>query len=143
MKITQLSVFLENKEGRLYEATELLGQAGVDIKALTIAENEDFGVLRMVVDKPDAAVAILKTGGFVASMTEIVAVEVEDRPGGLARVLKVFCDHRINVEYMYAFVEKAGGKAIVVFRFDDLDKAIAVLTQNHIRVLGRKDIGTL
>ncbi len=143
MKITQLSVFLENKEGRLYEATELLGQAGVDIKALTIAENEDFGVLRMVVDKPDAAVEVLKTGGFVASMTEIVAVEVEDHPGGLARVLKVFCDHQINVEYMYAFVEKTGGKAIVVFRFDDLDKAIAVLTQNHIRILGRKDIGNL
>lgn len=143
MKITQLSVFLENKEGRLYKATELLGKAGVDIKALTVAENEDFGVLRLVVDKPDMALQALKAEGFVASITDIVAVEVEDHPGGLSRILKVFYENGINVEYMYAFVEKTEDKAIVVFRFDDPDKAIAVLAQKNIRVLGRKDIGAL
>ncbi len=140
MKITQISVFLENKKGRLYDAAQILGQAGVDIKALTIAENEDFGVLRLVVDKPGEALETLKTQGFVASLTDIVAVEVSDHPGGLAEVLAVFNENDLNVEYMYAFVEKTAGKAILVFRFDDLDKAVSVLTKNNIRVVGKKDI---
>jgi hypothetical protein len=140
MKITQLSVFLENKKGRLFEAARVLGEAGIDIKALTIAESEEFGVLRIVVDKPDTALEALKAKGFVASITDIVAVEVNDEPGGLAAVLKVFSDNDINLEYMYAFVEKAAENAIVVFRFDDPDKAIAVLKKNGIRVLGKKEI---
>jgi hypothetical protein len=140
MKIIQVSVFLENKKGRLFEATEVLGKAKIDIKALTIAENEDFGVLRLVVDKPQDALAALKANGFVASFTDIVAVEVEDRPGGLARVLSILKESDLNVEYMYAFVEKTADKAMLVFRFDDIDKAITILTKNNIRVVGKKDI---
>ncbi|MDD3345931.1 MAG: ACT domain-containing protein [Candidatus Omnitrophica bacterium] len=140
MKITQLSVFLENKKGRLYEAAQVLGDAGIDIKALTIAESEEFGVLRIVVDKPDTALDALKEKGFVASITDIVAVEVSDRPGGLAAILKVLSDNQINLEYMYAFVEKTADNAIVVFRFDDPDQAITVLKENGIRVLGKKEI---
>ncbi len=140
MKVTQLSVFLENKKGRLYDAARVLGGAGIDIKALTIAESEDFGVLRMVVNKPDEALEALKKNGLVASITDIVAVEVSDQPGGLAAVLKVLNDSDINLEYMYAFSEKNADKAIVVFRFDDPDKAIAVLTKNSIRVLGKKEV---
>ncbi len=140
MKVTQLSVFLENKKGRLYDAACVLGKAGVDIKALTIAESEDFGVLRMVVNKPDQALEALKAGGFVASITDIVAVEVSDQPGGLAAILKILNEQNINLEYMYAFGEKNADKAIVVFRFDDPDRAIAVLTKNSIRVLGKKDV---
>ncbi|HPT39872.1 MAG TPA: ACT domain-containing protein [Candidatus Omnitrophota bacterium] len=140
MKIIQLSIFLENKKGRLYEAVQALGEASINIKALTIAESEEFGVLRIVVDKPEAALQILKEKGFVASITDIVAVEVNDRPGGLAGVLKIFNDQDINVEYMYAFDEKNADNAIVVFRFDDSDKAIAVLAKNKIRVLGKKEI---
>ena len=143
MKITQISVFLENKKGRLYDAISLLGEKGVDIKTLTIAENENFGVLRMIVDQPEQSLEILKANRFVASMTEIVAVEVEDHPGGLARVLKVLDENKINIEYMYAFVEKCADKAILIFRFDDLDKAITVLTGNGIRVVGKKDIVNL
>ncbi|MCK9431458.1 MAG: ACT domain-containing protein [Candidatus Omnitrophica bacterium] len=143
MKITQLSVFLENKKGRLYGAAQVLGEAGIDIKALTIAESEEFGVLRMVVDKPQEGLKALKEKGFVASITDIVAVEVGDHPGGLADVLKIFNDHDINLEYMYAFVEKNADNAIVVFRFDDPDKAIAVLSKNNIRVLGKKEIESL
>lgn len=143
MKITQISVFLENKKGRLYDAVRLLGEKGIDIKTLTIAENEDFGVLRMIVDHPEQCLDILKANHFVASMTEIVAVEVEDHPGGLAKVLKVLDENKINIEYMYAFVEKCADKAILVFRFDDLDKAIDVLTKNGIRVVGKKDIVNL
>jgi hypothetical protein len=140
MKVTQLSVFLENKKGRLYDAARVLGSAGIDIKALTIAESEDFGVLRMVVNKPDEALEALKKDGLVASITDIVAVEVSDQPGGLAAVLKVLNDNDINLEYMYAFSEKNADKAIVVFRFDDPDRAIAVLTKNSIRVLGKKEV---
>ncbi|HOW35653.1 MAG TPA: ACT domain-containing protein [Candidatus Omnitrophota bacterium] len=143
MKITQISVFLENKKGRLFEATKALGDAGVDIKALTIAENEDFGVLRMVVDKPQDALAAFKKNGFVASLTDIVAVEVDDTPGGLARILAVFNKNDLNVEYMYAFVEKTADKAIVVFRFDDPDKAIVILTKNNVKIVGKKEIQTL
>lgn len=140
MKITQVSVFLENKKGRLYDAARVLGDAHIDIKALTIAESEEFGVLRMVVDKPDEALRVLKENTFVASITDIVAVEVNDQPGGLAGVLKVLNDNDINLEYMYAFVEKNADNAIMVFRFDDSDKAIAVLIKNNVRVLGKKDI---
>ncbi|HPB68283.1 MAG TPA: ACT domain-containing protein [Candidatus Omnitrophota bacterium] len=140
MKITQLSVFLENKKGRLYDVASALGGAGIDIKALIIAESGEFGVLRMVVSDPGRAVEVLKEHGLVASITDIVAVEVNDHPGGLAAVLKILDEYDINVEYMYAFVEKNTDKAVVVFRFDDLDKAIATLTKNHVRVLGKKDI---
>lgn len=141
MKITQISVFLENKKGRLYDCLRILGEKAIDIKTLTIAENEDFGVLRMIVDKPGEAMEILKAHHFVASITDIVAIEVDDRPGGLAKVLKVLDENKINIEYMYAFVEKRADKAILVFRFDDLDKAITVLTKSGIRVIGKKDIG--
>lgn len=140
MKIIQVSVFLENKKGRIYDAVNTLGQAEINIKALTIAENEEFGILRMVLDKPNDAVDILKKRGFVASITDIVAVEVNDRPGGLASVLKVLDENGINLEYMYAFVEKTASNAIVVFRFDDIDRAIEVLTKNNIRILGKNDI---
>lgn len=140
MKITQISVFLENKKGRLFDATMALGKASVDIKALTIAENEDFGVLRLIVNDPDKALKALKESGFVASLTDIVAVEVEDRPGGLAKVLSVLNESDLNVEYMYAFVEKSADKAILVFRFDNIDKAIDALAKSNIRVVGKKDI---
>ncbi|MDD4295171.1 MAG: ACT domain-containing protein [Candidatus Omnitrophica bacterium] len=140
MKIIQVSVFLENKKGRIHDAVHVLGAANVNIKALTIAENEEFGVLRMVLDNPKDGVAALKKAGFVASITDIVAVEVDDRPGGLAKVLKILDENNINLEYMYAFVEKTASNAIVVFRFDDADKAINVLTENNIRILGKKDI---
>ncbi len=140
MKVTQLSVFLENKKGRLYDAACLLGKAGIDIKALTIAESEDFGVLRLVVNKPDEALEALKAGSFVASITDIVAVEIPDQPGGLAAILKILNEHDINLEYMYAFGKKNADKAIMVFRFDEPDRAIAVLTGHSIRIVSRKDV---
>ncbi|HOE69246.1 MAG TPA: ACT domain-containing protein [Candidatus Omnitrophota bacterium] len=140
MKITQLSVFLQNQKGCLYDVIKILGEAGIDIKTLTLAESREFGVLRLIVDKPEEALKRLRAEEHVASLTEIVAVEVEDRPGGLAKVLKVFSDHGINIEYMYAVVEKNANKAIMVFRFDDMDKAIAALSENNIRVIRGKDI---
>lgn len=143
MKLTQISVFLENTKGRLYEVCAALGASGINIRALTVAESEDFGILRMVVDKAEAAAKVLKKNGFVARFTDIVAVEVGDQPGGLAAVLKVINDNAMNVEYMYGFVEKATDKALMVFRFDDADRAITVLQKNNIRVVGKKEIGGL
>jgi len=140
MKITQLSVFLQNQKGCLYDIIKILGDAGIDIKTLTLAESREFGVLRLIVDQPEEALKRLRAEKHVASLTEIVAVEVEDRPGGLAKVLKVFSDHGINIEYMYAVVEKNANKAIMVFRFDGMDKAIAALSKNNIRVICGKDI---
>ena len=140
MKITQLSVFLQNQKGCLYDIIKILGDAVIDIKTLTLAESREFGVLRLIVDQPEEALKRLRAEKHVASLTEIVAVEVEDRPGGLAKVLKVFSDHGINIEYMYAIVEKNANKAIMVFRFDDMDKAIAALSKNNIRVICGKDI---
>jgi hypothetical protein len=143
MKLTQISVFLENRKGRLYDVCSLLGKNKINIRALTIAETEKFGVLRIVVDKPDKAIQVLKKNNFVANLTDIVAVEVEDRPGGLAAILKVLSLNKINLEYMYGFVEKSSDKALLVFRFDDPDKAIAVFKKNKIKVIGRKDIKEL
>lgn len=143
MKITQLSIFLQNQKGCLYDAVKTLSDAGIDIKTLSLAESKEFGVLRLIVDRPEDAVQKLKAQGHVASLTDIVAVEVEDRPGGLTKVLKVFSDNAINIEYMYAVVEKCADKAIMVFRFDDMDKAIAALSKNNIRVIREKDIASL
>ena len=143
MKLTQISVFLENRKGRLYDVCLLLGKNKINIRALTIAETEKFGVLRIVVDKPDKAIQILKKNGFVANLTDIVAVEVQDKPGGLAAILKILTLNNINLEYMYGFVEKSSDKALLVFRFDDPDKAITVFKKNKIKIIGSKEIKEL
>lgn len=140
MKITQLSVFLENRKGRLYEVCSLLGKNHINIRALTIAESPEFGILRIVVNKPEEAKKILKENNFVANITEIVAVEINDTPGGLADILKILNSNDINIEYMYGFVEKSRDKALMVFRFEDPDKAIEVLNKNKIKIIGSKDI---
>ncbi|MBF0595748.1 MAG: ACT domain-containing protein [Candidatus Omnitrophica bacterium] len=143
MKITQISIFLENHAGRLHEVTALLGREQINIRALTVAESRDFGVLRIVTDQPDRTLTVLKAGGFVASLTEIVAVEVSDTPGGLSGILGILSENKVNVEYMYGFVEKHSEKALLVFRFDNTDKAIEVLTRSNINVVGKKEIETL
>lgn len=143
MKLTQISIFLENRKGRLYEVCSLLGKNKINIRALNIAETPEFGILRIVVDRPEDAVKLLKENGFVANLTDIVAVEVEDRPGGLASILKIFSDNNINLEYMYGFVEKSSDKALLVFRFDEPDKAIEILLKNKIKIIGKKDISEL
>ena len=143
MKVTQISVFLENKKGRLFEATSVLGQNGINIRALTIAESEDYGVLRMVVDNPQKALDVFKKNNFSASITDIIAVEVSDEAGGLAKILKVFNDEDVNIEYMYGFVEKSGDKALMVFRIDDVDKALQILKKNNVNIIGEKEIESL
>ncbi len=143
MKITQISVFLENRKGRLYEVCSMLGAAGINIRALTIAETETFGVLRIIVDKPDKALELFHKNNVTANRTEVVAVEVEDRPGGLANILKSLSEQDVNVEYMYGFIEKFTEKALLVFRFDDPEKAGKVLASHGINVVTSKDIQAL
>jgi hypothetical protein len=143
MKITQISIFLENKQGRLSQVCALLGSHGINIRALTIAENDEFGILRLVVDKAEEAVRMLKDNGLVAQMTDIVALEVDDTPGGLAAILKVFSENGLNVEYMYGFVEKKTDKALMVFRFDDTDAALKILSEKGLRIVSKDDIVNL
>jgi hypothetical protein len=143
MKLTQISVFLENRKGRLSQVCGILGENNVNIRALTIAETDEFGVLRMVVDNPDKALAVLKKNDMVASVTQIVAVEVDDTPGGLARILKVVTQENLNIEYMYGFVEKKTDRALMVFRFDEPDRAIKVLKAAGVNVVGQKDVEAL
>ena len=140
MKITQISIFLENRKGRLHEVCSLLGDHGVNIRALTIAETESFGVLRIVVDKSDQAIQLLRDHHFVANFTDVVAIEVPDQPGGLASILKILADNDVNVEYMYGFVEKFSDKALLVMRFEDTDFAQQILAQHNIRAVGEQDI---
>ncbi len=139
MKINQISIFIENTKGRLAEVCTLLGDNDINIRALTIAESPEFGILRVVVDKAQKAKDILKENGFIATTAEIVAVEVSDSPGGLAKALQVLAENDINVEYMYGFVEKATDKALMVFKFENnLDKAIDVLQKNNINLVDHK-----
>lgn len=143
MKVEQLSVFLENKSGRLTEATEVLADGGVNIRALSLADTADFGILRLIVNDPEKARAILKAGGFTAAVTEVLAIEVPDRPGGLAGILKQFSKAGINVEYLYAFVAKSGENAIIICRFENSDAAMAALEKEGIRILDGADISAL
>jgi hypothetical protein len=143
MKVEQISIFLENKSGRLAEVTRVLAAAGVNIRALSLADTADFGILRLIVDQNDRAKQALKEGGFTVGKTEVVALEVPDRPGGLAKILGTLEAAGINVEYMYAFVQRSGNNAILIFRFDDPDQAILALTQAGIRVLKGDEVYAL
>ena len=135
MKVEQISIFIENKSGRLAEITRILGDAGINIRALSLADTSDFGILRLIVNDVDTAKAVLKDNGFTVSKTEVVAVEVPDRPGGLSSLLQMLDADQINVEYMYAFVERCGGNAVIIFRFDETDKAIGTLRDSGFTIL--------
>jgi len=135
MKVEQISIFIENKSGRLAEVSQKLGQAGVNIRALSLADTSDFGILRLIVDKTDLAKKTLKENNFTVSKTEVVAVEVPDRPLGLHSILEILDGGGVNVEYMYAFVERCGENAVIIFRFDDPEGAILVLVENGLTVL--------
>jgi len=135
MRVEQIAVFLENKSGRLAEITRILAENDINIRALSVADTADFGILRLIVDKVDLAKEALRAGGFTVGKTNVVAVEVPDRSGGLASVLRVVNEVGLNVEYMYAFVNKSGANAVLIFRFDDMDKAIEVLQANGFTLL--------
>lgn len=143
MKVKQISVFLENKSGRMAAVTRLLAEAGINIRALSIADTSDFGILRLIVDQPDTAYRILKENDFTVSTTEVIAVEMPDVPGGLAGVLKVLNQEEINLEYLYAFMGCSGNSALNIFRVEQIETAIEVLLRNKIRVLSGEEVYSL
>lgn len=143
MKIKQISIFLENKSGRLARVTRVLGENGINIRALSIADTTDFGILRIIVNDPDKAYNALKEAGFSVNATDVIAVEIKDTPGGLAGPLEYLREANINIEYLYAFLTKASNAALVVFRVEQIDEAIRVLQEKGIRILDGAEVYTL
>jgi hypothetical protein len=143
VKVLQISVFLENKSGRLAEVTDLLAKNGINIRALSLADTVDFGILRLIVNHQDKTVDLLKNSGFTVSINEVVAVVVPDRAGGLASILNMLRGKGINVEYMYAIVQKNEGNAVLILRFDELDKAVSTLQAAGVRMLSGDEVQRL
>ena len=136
MKLKQLSIPLENSPGRLHEVTKALGDAGINLRAHCICDStHDFGVLRILVSDLASARAVIMQRYIPARVDDVVAVEIEDTPGSLAEILSLFLGTRINVEYMYAFVERNAGNAVIIFRFDDIDNAITTLQKKDVSIL--------
>lgn len=138
--VKQISIFLENKSGRLANVTRILGENNIDISALSIADTTDFGILRLIVNSPEKAEEILKKEGFTVASTDVLAIAVEDKPGGLAKVLTLLEENSIGIEYIYAFVGKCSNEALVILRLDKPCDAAKVLSENNIRVLEQEDV---
>ena len=134
----QISVFLENKAGRLSHVTRVLGEAGINIRALSIADTSDFGILRLIVNDPDQAYNVLRESGFTVSETEVIAVQVPDSPGGLAAVLEQMTAENLNIEYLYAFLGTTEDDALVIFKVEDINRARKIFTEKGIKFLDEK-----
>ncbi len=130
MPLQQISVFLENKSGRLAEVTKLLGDGGINLRAISIADTADFGICRLIVNDPDKTLKLLEEGGFTAKETDVLGVEVEDRPGGLAEIMKVFTENGVNIEYLYATLERKADKAVIIFRVEDITHGLDIIKQH-------------
>lgn len=140
MAVKQVNVFLENQAGRLYEVTRALSDAKIDIRAFYVADTSDFGILRMIVDKPTEAEKILKNLGLTVSQTEVIAASTKDYPGALNSVLKVISDNSISLQYMYAFVGREAVDTVVILRVDDDKKMISSLEEAGIKILDSKEV---
>ncbi len=140
MLTQQISVFIENTKGRLSKITGVLAKEDIDIIAISIADTTNFGILRCIVNDPKRALTVLKNAGFTANTTYVLAVELDDKPGGLNAVLELLNDADISVEYLYSFVRRGTDKALILFRVDDNDKTVKVLTDNNINILSDKDV---
>jgi len=144
MKLQQISVFIENQSGRLHDVTKLLGENGINIRALSLADTSDFGILRLIVNNPVKAHELLKSNEFTVGRTDVLAVVVSDQPGGLAAILGCLDENDINVEYMYAFVDHhQKGRAIMIFRFDDTELAAEKLADAGFGFVKQSDIADL
>lgn len=140
MIIKQISVFVENKPGRLAQVTKAIGDAGVDIRALSIADTSDFGILRLIVNRPDEAVASLKAAEMTVSLTDVIAVGIDDTPGSFARVVALMSDNNLSIEYMYAFISRTESKAFIIMRIENVEEAIGVLQKNGIHLLTSDEV---
>jgi hypothetical protein len=143
MRIRQLSVFIENASGRLTEIAELLGEAGVSIRALSLADGPDFGILRLVVSDPDRARRVLHEAQFTVHEMEVLAMLVEDAPGGLGRALRTLSERGINVEYMYTTLTPRTGRAVLILRPDGEGSSVEALSAAGIELLSEEDVRSL
>lgn len=141
MKLEQLSVFLENRAGRLAEVTRHLSRAGISIRALSLADTSDFGILRFISNDQGRARAALEAQGFTLGRTDVLALELQDQAGGLDRVLQLMAQHNINIEYMYGAAQGARHNAVMIFRFDKTDRAQDLLQQAGFPLLSAQEIG--
>ncbi len=143
MRVNQISVFLENKSGRLAEVTRTLADNDINIRALCIADTIDYGLLRLIVNDPDKAKEVLNTAGFTVTQTPVLALEVPDKPGGLADIIAIMAEKEINVEYIYAFVGRSGENAVVIFRVERIDEAIPLLQAAGAKLLSGEQVYSL
>lgn len=143
MCVKQLSIFLENKCGRLARVTRVIGDHGINIRAFSLADTTDFGILRLIVNQPEDALKILKEEGFTVSLTDVIAIQIPDHPGGLAGVLELMDEAGVNIEYMYAFAEKVSQDAIAIFRVENSRVAIKLLEEKGLRTLKEEEVYNL
>ena len=143
MTVKQISIFVENKEGRIKKAINSLGQANINIRALSIADTSKYGILRLIVSDNEKAIETLEKDGFIVNENEVIILAVPDEPNGLNNVLSVFRDENINLEYLYAFVSSKTNEAIVVMRLKDMDKANKALEKSNIKILDSEDIAEI
>ena len=140
MYIKQLSVFVENKPGRLAEITSAIAEKGINMRALSVTDTTDFGILRVIVDKPDEAAAVLKSAGLTVSLTDVIAIGIDDKPGAFASAIKVLGDADITVDYIYAFVPRTQASAYVILHVGDNEAAVKVLTAAGIEMVKSEKI---
>lgn len=140
MKVKQLSIFLENRKGRMRKALDVLEEGGVNIRALSIADTSDFGILRLIVPEPDKTKKLLEDNNFIVKIGEVIAVRMQDQPGGLGKILGILDDSNINLEYLYAFVEEKENGAIVLLHPENIEGAIKALQDGGAEVIPAKDI---
>ncbi len=143
MAIKQLSVFVENEKGKLSEITSLIANAGIDMRAMSIADTSEFGILRLIVKDPDKVKALLEKNGFISTLNDVIGVEILDKPGGLAQIVALFAANGINMEYMYAFLTRIEGKAYLVVRVDDTEAVEKLLASQSIHMLSAADIDNM
>jgi hypothetical protein len=141
MLIKQLSIFLENKKGRFTEVTTILGEAGINMTAFTVAENADFGIVHLIVSDPEKAKKALRENNYAVTITDVICLQTPNEPGALSKVMKVINEANVSIEYMYAF--SFGNGAIVVIRPDNLEKTLSVLTENKVDLLAASELFSL
>ncbi len=140
MYVKQISVFIENTQGKLADFTRLLGENGIDLVSMSIADTTSFGILRGIVADYEKAVKIIEDAGYTACLTDVLAVSVPDQPGGLAGILKLLSDEGISIEYLYSFVRRKGNNALIVFRVEEIERAARILTNNGVKLLSQEEI---
>jgi len=142
-RIKQISIFVENKPGRLLDVVEILGNSNIDIKAISLADSSDFGIVRLICENPESAYEVINNSGFTASLTEVLAIAISDKPGSLAKVLRALKESDVNIEYMYGFSAKTKDHAVMIIKVSNLEETIKCCISNNVQVLSENDISSI